>query len=99
MIDLKHDELLSLAKAREWIGDRTGSLPSRMSIYTWIHKGIKGVKLEAAKIGGKIYTSVEALERFANRDNESPAPAVLPLSKRRQREIAEANRRAKELFG
>jgi hypothetical protein len=99
MIDLKHDELLSLAKAREWIGDRTGSLPSRMSIYTWIHKGIKGVKLEAAKIGGRSIRAWKHWSGSPTATTSPTAPAVLPLSKRRQREIAEANRRAKELFG
>lgn len=37
------------------------------AVFRWIIGGKKGVKLEAVRIGGKWYTSVEAISRFCER--------------------------------
>ena len=34
------------------------------TIYRWIKPGVKGVQLEASRLGGTMLTSVEALQRF-----------------------------------
>lgn len=47
-------------------------LPRKMRylrVYRWTHKGVRGVFLEARKVGGLIETSREAVERFLKRVN------------------------------
>ncbi len=41
--------------------------PHVSTIYRWRLRGIRGVKLETFLIGGRRYTSVEAIERFTER--------------------------------
>jgi hypothetical protein len=45
-----------------------GKKPSQSCVYGWISEGVKTlrgvVKLEALKIGGRVITSREAVERF-----------------------------------
>ena len=46
------------------------SLPGRphlSSIYRWSSSGLRGVRLETFKLGGRRYTSRESLARFAAR--------------------------------
>lgn len=40
------------------------SKPSYCTIMRWKREGLRGVKLETLLIGGRRYTSVEALHRF-----------------------------------
>lgn len=96
MIDIESEQLLTVKAAREWLRGRTGHAPHRNTIRDWARVGLKGVVLETVRIGGLVYTSVEAMQRFSDR-RQSPA-AVAP-SKRRLREIEAANRRATEIFG
>src|SRR4051794_33944068 len=37
------------------------------TLHRWRMRGLDGVKLESLKIGGRWYTSLQALERFFNR--------------------------------
>ncbi len=55
--------------------------PSPPSVYRWAQKGVKGVKLEARNIGGRKYTSREAVERFLTALNQSPAERASGLLK------------------
>ena len=34
--------------------------------YRWVSRGVRGVRLDAIRIGGTLYTSLEALQRFAD---------------------------------
>jgi hypothetical protein len=61
-------------------------------------KGVRGVRLETVMMGGRRYTSAEAVERFfarltAARGEPKPAP-----SGTRARQIARASERAKATF-
>jgi hypothetical protein len=62
----------------------------------WIHKGVRGVRLEAVRLGGRWMTSYEAVERFMaalTNTVESPAPVGRsPTS--RLRAISKAERLA-----
>ncbi len=49
-------------------GDLFRSVSVR-SVFRWIIGGKRGIKLEAVRIGGKWYTSVEAISRFCERVN------------------------------
>ena len=47
----------------------------------WVLRGIRGVKLEAVRLGGRWVTSIEALGRFGNRVTATTAPtAPVPSS-------------------
>jgi hypothetical protein len=59
-IDIDREELLSVTEARQ-------SLPRTVAPGTlrrWITLGVGGHRLEAVRIGGKIFTSRQALARF-----------------------------------
>ena len=89
-IDISQETLISLAQAPK-------SLPGRPHISTlsrWHTRGIRGICLETLVIGGKRYTSQQALQRFAeattaaaNADLVSNSPSS---SKARARSVAAA---------
>ena len=62
MIDLQTESLLAIAKVPAVL---PGS-PHISTIWRWVNRGCRGVKLETLLIGGKRFTSHEALQRFVN---------------------------------
>lgn len=82
------ETLLTLSQAAR-------SLPSRphwSTLQRWRVAGIRGVKLETCLIGGRRFTSAEALERFCNSTtaaaNGEPQPVRTP--RQRERDMARA---------
>ena len=68
MIDLRSEEVLTLAEAAKVLPPLRGGRRVHLStLYRWISRGVAGVQLEALKLGGTTVTSVEALQRFAER--------------------------------
>ncbi len=43
--------------------------PSHDKVLWWVHKGVRGNRLESHAEGGNIYTSIEAVHRFIERGN------------------------------
>lgn len=68
MIDISRESLLSLREAARLrpLG-RSGRPTHVSSVYRWISRGIRGIRLEAIRLGGMTLTSREALQRFAER--------------------------------
>jgi Protein of unknown function (DUF1580) len=67
MIDLATEKLVTLVQAAQVRPPGRGGRPTHPStIYRWISRGIRGHKLEAIRLGGTLYTSHEALQRFAD---------------------------------
>lgn len=98
MIDLAVETLLTLEQAGERL------LVSKATLYRWITVGMKGVKLEAARVGGRWRTSEEALQRFSDclTPNQEPSHASassLPTLKERRRHSEEVERSIDEIFG
>lgn len=60
MIDHTSEELLTFSEAAAALPDR----PHVSTVHRWRMRGIKGIKLETIRIGGRRYTSAEALDRF-----------------------------------
>lgn len=58
MTDLRAETLLTTAEAAEVVGVHHNT------IGYWIRTGVHGVKLETVRIGFRVCTSEEALERF-----------------------------------
>lgn len=72
---------------------RIPTRPNVSTVWRWHKKGIKGIHLETIKIGGTIYTSDEAIERFLERINEPAAPAPRPRTRREEKAaVARAER-------
>jgi len=63
MISLQDENLISLAAAPAEVPGR----PHSATLQRWRLKGLCGVKLETVLVGGRRFTSREALERFFNR--------------------------------
>jgi hypothetical protein len=97
MIDLKSEQLLSLAEAAQRLPRGRGGRPTHFStILRWILTGVRGpadekVKLEAIRLGDRWLTSAEALQRFAEAlTPKSEAPPTLRSPARRERAAARA---------
>jgi len=41
--------------------------PNQSTVYRWLSKGVRGATLETVVVGGKRFTSVEAIERFVEK--------------------------------
>ncbi len=63
MIDVMAEQLRTFAQASKLLPDR----PNVSTFWRWHRHGVKGVQLETVVIGGRRYTSVEALQRFVVR--------------------------------
>ena len=68
MIDLQRERLFSLSEAARLRPPGRRGRPTHTSmLYRWITRGLRGHRLEAIRLGGQLYTSAEALQRFADR--------------------------------
>lgn len=96
MIDISVEDIMPIEQARLWLGERLGTAPSKVAVRRWITSGIKGVVLESLLVGGRRYTSREAVQRFIA--GTSGEKIAVP-SARRRREIEGAKERMKSVFG
>lgn len=67
MLDLLTESTLSLSQAACELPKLGGRKLHASSLWRWARKGVRGVKLEYVRLGGRILTSREALARFAQR--------------------------------
>jgi len=92
MIDLGSEEVITLTEAAKRLPSlRAGSRPHICTMYRWAQRGIRGVRLETARLGGTTVTSIEAIQRFSERcsgtDPKSvPSKASERSIERKQRE-------------
>jgi hypothetical protein len=64
-IDPTTEQIISFSEAARRCGNRRNSRPTAPStIWRWVQKGVRGVRLESALVGGLRMTSAEALKRF-----------------------------------
>lgn len=87
MIDISSETMLTLHEAAAIVPGR----PSICTLWRWRVRGLKGRKLESIAIGGKIYTSVEALQRFAVQYGGNDTPKIR-TPKQRERDILRAEK-------
>ncbi len=85
MIDIVTEDLLPINKVPAELPNR----PSVSTIWRWHLRGIAGVKLEATKVGGRKYTSREALARFFAATNAPEAGHHHVVVDSRRHEAAE----------
>jgi len=66
MIDIDHENLIPIREVPRRLPPRPNGKRVHISaVYRWMSRGIHGVVLESAKIGGSVYTSSEAIQRWA----------------------------------
>ncbi len=98
MIDLCSETLIPIREAPRHLPKRLNGKRIHISAcYRWISRGVRGVRLDSIKIGGSTYTSIEALQRFANRlsgSGNASRPRV-EVSPARQQEIDFASEQLK----
>ena len=102
MIDISTEELLLIRDVPGFLPPRPNGKRVHVSaIYRWLAKGVRGMKLEAIKLGGSTYTSREALQRFAERQSRPAESTALEpaCGLARQREIERAEREARRELG
>jgi hypothetical protein len=98
MIDLKTERPIPLAEAARLVpAARKGKRCHESTIFRWIVRGVKGVKLEALRLGGRWVTSREALQRFAERLTPDLETAQRPVPRSPARRHRASERAAKEL--
>jgi hypothetical protein len=59
-IDINREELISLAEVSRAVPGR----PALSTIWRWRLKGVRNVRLETVVVGGRVYSSRQAVERF-----------------------------------
>jgi hypothetical protein len=91
---LSSEQILTLTEAAKRIAPIGGKSPHPSTLWRWGLKGVRGVKLEILRIGGRIVTSMEAVERFSERLAELPPPTrerkALPKCRRTEKQRARA---------
>ncbi len=67
-IDVLNETLLNFSQLAKTIPPMRGNRPVHVStIHRWRSRGVRGVRLEATRIGGSWHTSSEAFKRFCVR--------------------------------
>jgi hypothetical protein len=94
MIDPEVETPLLLSQAVKALPTR----PHVSTVWGWATHGINGVRLETAKIGGRRYTSREALARFVARLSGAPPAPLVHQGGASRRRKALAAERAKSIF-
>ena len=96
---IEDEQCLTFSEAAKRLPKFGGRFVHTSTLWRWSTKGLRGVRLETRRLGGRFVTSVEALDRFgaalAKVDNErrNAPPIAIPkprTEKRRERQIESA---------
>lgn len=87
MIDIASERLIRFCEASKHIPGR----PHVSALYRWLKHPVHPI--ETVLVGGRRWTSVEAIERFVARCSGEAVEAPAATSARRHREIADAEKR------
>lgn len=68
-IDTKTETLVSLREASKSLPEVGGRRPHYATVCRWANWGVRGVRLESIRVGHKLCTSTEAVQRFLARLN------------------------------
>lgn len=85
MIDTTTESVITLAEAAR---DTAGRRLHLSTVHRWRLRGVAGVKLETVLIGGRRYTSREALQRFFARSTAARDGQHIPEQSPTHREKA-----------
>jgi hypothetical protein len=82
--NLENETLISITDAAK----RCPSRPHVGTVWRWTLNGLHGIKLQSIKVGGKRFTSLEALHRFIDATTARSAGKPQPVRTRRERQNA-----------
>jgi hypothetical protein len=102
MIELAKETLIPIRDVPRRLPPRPNGKRVHISaVYRWTQRGIRGLVLEAVRIGGTTYTSCEALQRFAQELSaaESLNHGAGASRPRRRQELDTMRRRLTETLG
>ena len=87
-IDVANETVITLGEACRVVQPHG---VSTATMARWIQRGVRGAKLATVLIGGRRFTSREAINRFISAQNadESPTPTVSPAQRTRQAKAAQ----------
>jgi hypothetical protein len=88
---ISNESLIPVSDAPKHVPGR----PHIATIWRWIQRGCRGVRLETWLVGGRRFTSLEAIDRFIERTTAAAAPELacaVPTPRQRRRAIDQANR-------
>jgi hypothetical protein len=74
MIDLQSETMVALKDVELVPGKKVHF----STVFRWVTKGVRGVRLEAVRLGNRWLTSAEALQRFVERLSLTPGSCVEP---------------------
>ena len=93
-IDLASEQIVTLREAAKFLPRQGGGRKVHIcTLYRWTSRGVRGVRLETLKLGGTVVTSIEALQRFAERCSQMGSTPA----KRKPRRSRELERAEQEL--
>src|SRR6185295_13684213 len=97
MIDIHSEKLVRFHDARKltWLKGRRGGRLDISTLRRWASRGIRGAILETVRLGGSVYTTEEAVERFVCALS-TPGQIASQPDGRRLRELATANQQLDE---
>ncbi|MBX7165135.1 MAG: DUF1580 domain-containing protein [Pirellulales bacterium] len=90
-IDVNREKLLTFNEVAEQLF--ASWRPDAATWFRWATKGLRGVRLETVKVGGKVLTSREAVHRFVAATNGTCSLASAPTSN-----LAKPSRSANEVL-
>lgn len=100
MIDLENEKLITLREVPKLLPPRPSGRRLHISaVYRWVYRGVRGVRLESIRIGGMLYTTREALDRFSKQLSsglEPPTPVMTQAQELRELEVAAVQKRLEE---
>ncbi len=89
-IDLNNETLGSLSEITRLLPPYQGRRLHTSTLWRWSSRGLRGIRLETIRLGGRILCSVEAVTRFSAKLAEldqhgvdNPPPQVLQKARRR----------------
>jgi hypothetical protein len=83
-IVMNNERLLTLTEAAKSLPRLNGKRISTTTLWRWATSGMRGVKLETRRIGRRVVTSMEALERFTAALADLPPDTRPRFPKRRE---------------
>jgi len=102
MIPIHEENLLPIREVPAELPARhNGKRVHPSTVYRWTKIGVRGIRLECVGIGGRTYTSIEAIQRFGECLGEgvrANAP-LLHTGRSRKREIIRAEERLAKILG
>ena len=92
MIDIVNEQLIPFSKIPAWCEKHIGKRICRSTVHRWRLRGARGNKLETVLVGGRRYSSQEALLRFFDNTTTAEDGPSSPQhnAHQRKREIDDA---------